>query len=237
MAVFAVRFVWSTAGSTPAPSSFWAVRYKVYKVAVNHLRLRTAGSIPALPTISPTRASLVNQPSFIGPPTTPDGVIRTRRWLNFTGWDFALVCLGGIVCPRFVWSIVGSTPTPSTNLERWQSGLSQHPAKVLNLYWVSRVRIPPSPHLDPIVQWTEPAASIRLIQVRLLFGSPPSGPLAQWLEPAAHNSQGAGSSPAGPIFRRREPVRLTNDSRCLDRLGPIFWQDQSRAPKAPCSRR
>ena len=53
---------------------------------------------------------------------------------------------------------------------------------------------------DPIVQWTEPAASIRLIQVRLLFGSPPLGPLAQWSEPAAHNSQGAGSSPAGPKF-------------------------------------
>ena len=124
---------------------------------------------------------------------------------------------------------------PMENLERWQSGLSQHPAKVLNLYWVSRVRIPPSPHLDPIVQWTEPAASIRLIQVRLLFGSPPFGPLAQWSEPAAHNSQGAGSSPAGPThFRRRKPVRLTNDSRCFDGISPIFWQDKSRAPKAPC---
>ena len=88
---------------------------------------------------------------------------------------------------------------------------------------------------DPIVQWTEPAASTRLIQVRLLFGSPPSGPLAQWSEPASHNSQGAGSSPAGPIlFRRRKPVRLNNNSRCFDGMSPIFWQSKSRAPKAPC---
>ncbi len=40
----------------------------------------------------------------------------------------------------------------------------------------------------------------------------------------------------GPMsvhFRRFTPVRLNNDSRCFDRLRPIFWQDQSRAPKAP----
>jgi hypothetical protein len=81
---------------------FWAVRYKVYKVAVNHLRLRTAGSIPALPTISPARASLGNQPSFLSPLTTADGIMITRRRLNFTGWDLALVCWMAVFAVRFV---------------------------------------------------------------------------------------------------------------------------------------
>ena len=29
-------------------------------------------------------------------------------------------------------------------------------------------------------------------------------------------------------------IRLTNNSRCFDGISPIFWQDKSRAPKAPC---